>query len=172
MTKKKRSIQAVSTTLSCALALGCIFVLPGCGGSSGGSSSPTTPATPPTPVRNILVQATFSGLEPFEPTEDVWFDFFTTSTTGTLDITVDWTFASNDVDVLLAQGTLEQALSPACQDLSDDCPLELVAQAATLNKPENLTISGLTAGSFLVIVVNFGPTTESGVVVVGFTAAA
>ncbi len=169
MTKNRRSIQRVPAALACALVLGLALVLPSCGGGSGGSTSPTTPATPPPRVRNVILQSTFSGLEPFDTSEMVWFDPFTTTATGDVDITVDWTFASNDVDVFLARGTVGQAQSPACQEDRPDCPLELVASTETLSKPETLTIFGLAAGSYLVVVVNFGTTVESGVVLVGFT---
>ena len=170
MIKKKRSIHRVPTALTCALALGCALVLPGCGGSSGGSTSPTTTPTPRPTVRNVVLQSSFSGLEPFDTSEMLWFDAFITNATGDVDITVDWTFASNDVDVFLARGTVAQAQSPACQEDRPECPLELVAQVTTLSKPEVLRISGLAAGSYLVVVVNFGTTNESGVVIVGFTA--
>jgi hypothetical protein len=138
----------------------------GCGGDSGSGPSPTPT---PVPVRNVIVEDTFTGLQPFDPTEEVALLAFVTGQTGTLDVTVDWTFDSNDIDFGLVRGTLEEALSPACEEDTPDCPLEIVMTAATLTKPEVMTVPNLPAGNYIVVVVNFGETEDSGVVVVGLT---
>jgi hypothetical protein len=171
MKQRSDSIYRPWTALGVAAALAVAVIFSGCGG--GGSSSGPSSVPTPAPVRTVIAQGNFSGLQPTDPEdpEDFYILFFNTTQTGTLDITVDWTNASNDVDFLLLSGTLEQALSPACQALDDSaCPLELVAFAFTTAKPETLTVANATAGGYIVGVVNFGTTNESGVVVVGLTA--
>ncbi|MGD8894727.1 MAG: hypothetical protein PVJ73_01710 [Acidobacteriota bacterium] len=145
-------------------------ILPGCGGR--GTSSPSPVTTPRPRVRSVIAEETFT-LPPRESSNAVFYLHVATAVTGDLDITVDWTFASNDVDLGLARGTLEQALSPAClEDDFADCPLELMATAFTPNKPETMTVIGAPAGDYIVAVGNLGATDESGVVVVGFTTTA
>lgn len=173
MKQRRDSFHMPWATLVVAVLLAGSLALPGCGGSSSGSTGPSSMPTP-APVRTIVAQEGFSGLQPSDPSadevEDVAFVFFSTTQTGTLDVTVDWTHASNDVDFVLLRGTLEQLLSPACQeqDLSA-CPLEIVAVAESLAKPETTSVSNVTAGGYAVLVVNFGTTPESGVIVVGLT---
>jgi hypothetical protein len=148
-----------------------VLVFPGCGGSSSGPSS--VPSATPAPVTTVIARGNFGGLQPTDPEEDpedFYLLFFSTTQTGTLDVTVDWTDASNDVDFLLLTGTLEQANSPACQALDQsDCPLEIVTVAATLDKPEVATLSNAVPGDYIVAVANFGTTNESGIVVVRLT---
>jgi hypothetical protein len=175
MKQRRDSIQRHWTALGVAVALACTLAFSGCGGggSSGSSTGPSSTPTP-APVRNVVAQGNFTGLQPSDPLEDdledIYILFFTTSQTGTLDITVDWTHASNDVDFILLRGTLEQVLSPACQALDEvNCPLEIVSTAVTLAKPEVTTVNNATAGGYIVAVVNFGTTNEAGVVVVGLT---
>ena len=152
----------------CAVVLGCVLALFGCGGSGGGGGTgPTTPTT----QRNVIVEETFSDLPSLEQSEFVFYLGFFTGTAGSLDITVDWTLASNDVDILLFRGTVEQALSTACVVDGSECPLELVTSAATLGKPEVMRVASAAAGDYVIVVANFGPTNESGVVVVGLTTA-
>lgn len=165
-TGRRRSALGVAVALAVSVSLG------GCGGS--GSSPTSTPTPTPPPVRTVIAQGNFSGLQPVDPSaadfEDFYLLFFVTNQAGTLDITVDWTFDSNDVDFALIRGSLEQVLLPACEDIdSPDCPIELVATAESLAKPETLTISNLAAGSYVVLVVNLGTTNESGVITVGLT---
>jgi hypothetical protein len=170
MKQGRCSIRRPRTALGVAVVLAGVLVFSGCGGS-GSSTGPSSTPTP-APVRTIVAQGNFTGLPPTDPEdpEDFYILFFNTSQTGTLDITVDWTHASNDVDFFLLRGTLEQALLPACQGLDQsDCPLELVTFAVSLAKPESLTVANMTAGGYIVAVANFGTTNESGVVVVGLT---
>jgi len=142
-------------------------VIPGCGGGS--SSSGGGPGGPsPVPVRNVIAEEGFTDLAPDEAAT-VFIVAFTTTAAGDLDITVDWTFDSNDLDFILARGTLEQALSPECQGDSPECPLQLVQSALTLSKPEVMNVPSAAAGDYVVAVANFGETAESGVVVVGLT---
>ena len=169
MKRRSDSMHRLWTVAGVAVALALTVVFSCCGGSS--SSGPSTVPTP-APVRNVIAQENFSGLQPTDPDdpEDFFFFFFTTGQVGTLDVTVDWTHDSDDLDVLLLSGTLEQALSPACQTLDESaCPLEILAFTATLERPETLTVTNLPAGGYILAVANFGTTAESGVAVVGLT---
>jgi hypothetical protein len=171
MTKQGRySIRKHQTALGGAVVVGCLAILFGCGGGGNGPTSPT----PRPPVRNVIVEEGFADLPPVDSSEEAFFLHFVTGLAGDLDITVDWTLASNDVDFVLVRGTLEQALSPACQEDADtpECPLQLVATAETFSKPEVLTIANAAAGDYVVAVVNFGTTAESGVIVIGLTTTA
>jgi hypothetical protein len=163
------------TALGVATAFVYSAMLFGCGGGDSGPSPVPSP-TPRPPVRNVIVQQTFQNLPPIDPPVDAsdpgFFQGFVTGQTGDLDITVDWTFATNDLDFVLVTGTLEQALSPACQEDSPACPLELVATAATFAKPEVMMVPNAAAGPYVIVVVNFGTTNESGVITVGLTTAA
>jgi len=161
------------TVAGAAIALAYAALFPGCGGGGTSGPNPVSTPTPRPSVRNVIVEETFTGLPPLDPSDVAFYLHFVTGVVGDLDITVDWTFASNDVDFLLVRGTLEQALSPACQaDDSPDCPLQLVSTAVTLSKPEVLTVASAAAGDYVVAVANQGTTDESGVVVVGLTTGA
>jgi hypothetical protein len=125
-------------------------LLSACGGSSGPTSPPiTTP--PPTTLPPPAVVSQGSG------TLEV--DFlarvpFTTTQAGRLDATVDWTFATNDVDVLLTRGncTFEQLDAGAC-----DIAVFSVSETA---KPEKVSLTGAAAGSYTLFIGNEGPTDE------------
>ena len=134
-------------------------LLSACGGSSGGgcSENPTGPGcVPPTPPPTTLpppaVVSQGSG------TLEV--DFlarvpFTTTQAGRLDATVDWTFATNDVDVLVTRGncTFEQFDADAC-----DIAVFSVSGTA---KPESVRLTGAAAGSYTLFIGNNGPTDEA-----------
>ncbi len=134
----------------------------GCGGSSG-PSAPTAVATPtpaPTPAPPVvLLQGNFA-LEA---------DFFailrtvTASSSGSLEMTTDWTFAKNDVDIALARGNCTIAMIEA-----DTCDIVGFTESLTA-KPERLRIN-VTAGVYTPLVVNWGPDDESGAVQIVFTA--
>jgi hypothetical protein len=90
-------------------------------------------------------------------------------TIGVLDITVDWTFASNDINFSLFQGTLTE-IEAACSG-GTACPQE-VAIVATSAKPETLTFANAAAGAYLLQIVNFGSTPESGTYEIRLTSTA
>jgi hypothetical protein len=87
----------------------------------------------------------------------------TAPSSGALEMTTDWTFARNDVDIAIARGACTPAMLEA-----DTCTIVGFADSAT-TKPERLRIS-VTAGAYTPIVVNFGPDDESGAVQIVFTA--
>jgi hypothetical protein len=78
-----------------------VVSLGGCGGSSSTPTPVPTPTPTPPPVARVVMEGSEHGLEALTL---LWVPFMT-SATGALDATVDWTSASNDVDVYLAKGT-------------------------------------------------------------------
>jgi len=82
---------------------------------------------------------------------------FTTTATGTIGVTVDWTFATNDIDVYLARGTATCSLD---QFNSHQCTW-LGSAESTTAKPERLSVPNLAAGPYTLYVVNWGNTQES-----------
>ncbi len=82
---------------------------------------------------------------------------FTTTATGTLDVTVDWTFASNDVDIYLTQG--EQACTIAQFNARQ---YEFLASSESFTaKPEKVSAPGAAAGPYRLYIGNRGPTQEA-----------
>ena len=141
-----------------AAVLGLAVILPGCGGTGGGDvSAPTPVATPEPPVTTVVLQKSFGDVPVFFDAGQALLVFFETRVVGTLDITVDWTFASNDIDMNLFQGSFAE-IEAAC--LGQPCPQE-VATAFTLNKPETLTFANAAASPYMLQIGNFGTTVES-----------
>jgi hypothetical protein len=150
-----RPVGALSTiTLACLLA-----ALPGCGGGG----SPNTPTTlPPAPVTTVITQGTFhlgnpaTALGSGQICDLLDFVPFTTSVTGTLGATVNWSHATNDVDVFIERGTCtcNAAVAGQCDDVA--------SSQSTTAKPEILTVSGFAAGTYTLVVANSGPGSEAG----------
>jgi len=80
---------------------------------------------------------------------------FNTSRGGLLEATVEWTFASNDVDVALVRGDCSFAQLEAAQ-----CPI-LAFSLSTTAKPERIRFDGAAAGSYTLFIENTGATNES-----------
>jgi len=116
------------------------------------------PPPPPPPVTTVVLQKTFTGLPPFLENGQAWLDGFQVSSSGTLDITVDWTFDTNDIDFSIFQGTLAEVMA----DCSNGPCSREVAIARSVSKPETLHYANATAGPYLLQIVNFGTVTESG----------
>jgi hypothetical protein len=131
-----------------------VIVLPSCGGSSSSTPTPvSTPIPPPPPVSRVILEGAEPGVEPLTL---IWLDF-NTSATGALDATVDWTSASNDVDVYLAQGT-EPCTLQAFN--SGDCPF-IASSQTTTDKPETCSTPSAAAGPYILYFANWGPGRES-----------
>jgi hypothetical protein len=127
-----------------------VLALAGCGG--GGTVTPPTTLPPPTPPPpQVVAQGNGFPLE----AETIGFVTFTTTLPGALEATVDWTFAANDVDVLIARApcSFEQLVA-------DQCTVLAFATSET-TKPEKARAEGTTPGSYVLFVVNFGPGDES-----------
>jgi len=79
----------------------CVAVsLSGCGGSSPTASTPTAAVATPIPcTRDTLFQGNGSL-----PANTADFESFTTTATGRVDVSLDWTFPSSKMGVGVAQG--------------------------------------------------------------------
>ncbi len=141
--------------LTRALAAAVAVALTGCGGGS----SPSAPSTPrptpaPTPTTIVVRQNSFTGLDP---------DFllvvpFTTTTRGDLEAVADWTFATNNLDLVLVAGT-NPCSTPDGIDFSV-CSI-LFAEVNPTTKPERLRAPSLAAGAYTLYIGNNGPGEES-----------
>jgi hypothetical protein len=126
--------------------------LAGCGGGGGPTGHTAILPTPtPSPVSTVIHDDSFAV-----GTSTVAQDTFTTASVGTLAVTVDWAFATDDIDIFVAKGT-------------DPCTLEtfnnrtcgfLAADESTTLKPEKLTVTNLAAGAYTLYVANYGSSDE------------
>jgi hypothetical protein len=80
---------------------------------------------------------------------------FTTSRTGTLEATVDWTDASNSVDVIVTRG-----ICSFDQLNANECDVASFTRG-TEPKPRRVALAGQPAGSYTLIIGNEGPGDES-----------
>lgn len=145
-------IACLARTLACLALAG----LSACGGRSNPTGPTPTPApTPrPTPVTTTVRQSTFTGLEPnFALSVTFPVDF-----TGDVQITVDWTFGSNNIDLIVARGGPNPCL--ASDGFLDFGICDVVATQATSNKPERLAAQ-LAAGQYTLYIRNRGSSREA-----------
>ena len=121
-----------------------------------GSSSPTSPSVTPTPTPAPVAQVLLEG-SVTEMTPMVLFivGSFTTTAVGRLDVTVDWTVSSDNVDVYVTRGTcsVDQLNAGTC--------ILAVSSESTTSKPERLAVTGLAVGSYTLLIGNRGPAVES-----------
>ena len=146
--------------LACLLIAAAALVLPSCGTDKPCSSNPTGPgcvassAPPPAPAPVTRVISQGNGPIGRRTVAPV---VFTTTATGSVGITVDWTFASNDVDIFVTRGS-----EPCTLGTFNDRSCGFVAtEESVLMKPEKLTVPSLAAGTYTLYVANFGDTDES-----------
>jgi hypothetical protein len=71
-------------------------------------------------------------------------------------VTVDWTFASNNVDIFVAAGS-----EPCTLETFNNRPCLCGIEESLTLKPEKLTIPSLAAGAYTLYVANFGSKNES-----------
>ena len=136
------------------LLLACVLAW-GCGGGGGG-----TPL-PPAPVRTMIQQGNFT-LASLADAQDAGLPLdagrtdFSTSGTGTLEVTVNWTFSSNAVGFGIYQGScsFNSWYANACN--------QVAIRTLTNAKPATLTQPSLPAGAYTLIIANGGPGAESG----------
>ena len=82
---------------------------------------------------------------------------FTTTASGTVGVEVNWTFATNDVDIFLVRGN-----DPCTVETFNDRSCGFIAtEESPSMKPERLTVPNLAAGTYTLYVANFGDTDES-----------
>jgi hypothetical protein len=127
-----------------------VALLSGCGSDHVVNTSPPPPPSP-SPVTTVIKEGSFSGLGPLEGAVGE----FTTARTGTIDVVVDWTFTSNDLDLILAKGSCS-----ADQLVAMQCDVLAVADSTTA-KPEKINLANAAAGLYTLFVINFGATEES-----------
>jgi hypothetical protein len=147
--------------LACLAVVMAALTLPSCGGGGGSGggcgANPAgpgcTPATttPPPPVTRVVTQ----GSDTLE-SETIGGVVFTTTATGTIGLEVNWTFASNDVDIYLARGN-----DPCTDDTFENRSCFIASEESTSMKPEKLSVPNLAAGVYTLYVANFGDTDES-----------
>jgi hypothetical protein len=114
-------------------------------------SMPSPTPTPAAAVKTVVKEASIGSL----PVDFVAGQYFSTPATGTIDVTVNWTFAENTIYVWLAKGqcTFEQFDADTCQ---------YVTQSLTSRpKPRILSVPGAAAGTYTLIVGNIGPQDEA-----------
>jgi hypothetical protein len=145
------------TGIGSALAL--VMGLTACGGGSTNPTPPPVNNNPPAPVRSVIGNFTFS-LGPIGLAQPVE---VTVSGNGTMDATVQWTFASNDVDLFLT----DRNCNATSYFNLGNCNIMARANSFT-SKPEVIRQS-LGSGVYRLWVYNDGPASESGTLVVGFT---
>jgi hypothetical protein len=111
-----------------------------------------TPTPSPTPIPpQVVAERTGFFLEAG------WIGWlpFPTSRAGSLEATVDWTYASNNLDVYLVKGecNYDQLYAGQCETLaSSDSPTA---------KPEKVRLESAPAGTYTIFVDNLGPGDES-----------
>ena len=129
----------------------CLMTLPACGPGSGGLDLGPT---------NVVVyqnQVPFEGLERY----GVFVVDFEAPDSGDLQVVVDWTLASNDVDLVLS--------NPACDAVARAAgTCKILASEASNAKPAEVRLS-TTATAYRLFVVNLGPGIESGSALVTVT---
>ena len=136
-------------------------VLPSCGGGDDGPNCTSNPAgpgcpPPPTTLPATVTRIVSQGNDSLE-SKTLGFVVFNTTTTGTLGVEVNWTFATNDIDIALVRGNDpcdEEAL------INGTCNFIATEESPTM-KPERLTVPNLPAGTYTLYIVNFGDTDES-----------
>ena len=130
------------------MAAGVLAVLvPGCGG--GGS---VTGPPPPASVTTVVAEGAFDGVS---PGGGVAVPSFSMTRMGTLDIRVNWTSPSNNLDIALAR-------SPCTPDqfLALTCSIVGLSESTTA-KPETLSLPNTVVGTYRLFVSHRGTTVES-----------
>jgi len=129
-----------------------VALFPACGGSSNSPTPlPSAAPTPPPTVQTVVASGTGSV-----PARVLVLVPFATAAAGTLDVTVDWTFASNDVHIYLMTGSC----ASVDQFNARQCTVAVFSESALL-KPERISIAGATAGGYTLGIGNVGPGDES-----------
>jgi hypothetical protein len=145
-------------------AVALVLVLGSCGSSTTGPSGGSTPGRSRSVIGSFAFQLV--GI-PEAQSVGFAFDFLdrdvVLSAAGDLDAVVNWTFASNNVNLYLTSTSCSETQFAVVQ-----CTI-LRSTEGQGGKPRTLTASGLSAGTYRVWVVNLGNTAESGSVEVGVT---
>jgi hypothetical protein len=135
----------------------CLLTLVAVGGVLGcGSSSPPTMPTPqptPTPAQPMLVTQGGATL----PARHFRDTSFSTSQTGTLNVTVNWTFGTD----LMWIGIAVPANCTIAAYQASSCSFVAFDQSLTATPTKILTLPNLGPGSYILLVDDRGPADES-----------
>ncbi len=137
--------------------LGGLALLGGCGGG-GTPSTPSTPQPTPTPCS----QATVLSGQGQVPASTVDYEDFTTSATGRLDITLDWTFSSSMMAVVVVRAgacPFDQLKAGTCTFLVQAGGPGTGVSPGT--KPIKISTANFAAGSYNLIIANASSQDES-----------
>jgi hypothetical protein len=121
-----------------------------------GSDTVTPPPPPPTTLPPLPPPSVVSTGQGSLPRDFVGRATpFTTTMTGNLDATVDWTFATNDLDVFIARGDCTPQ-----QFFDRQCNIAAFSVSDTA-KPERVQLTAAPPGLYTLLVGNVGPQEES-----------
>jgi hypothetical protein len=126
-----------------------ILGLAGCGGDNAVTPPPPTPPPPPPPPE--VVSQGHVSLDPLY----LYVAPFSTGKAGSLEATVQWTFATNDVDAYVAKGncTFDQFVALQCDIVG--------FSVSPTTKPEKVTVGAAASGNYTLFIGNVGPEHES-----------
>ena len=126
--------------------------IPACKGDAGGGLTDNTPPTTLAPCQRSVVFERSAAM----PSEAFAYLVFTTTTVGRLDITVDWTFATNTILVALVEAntcTLDHLLA------GGNCAALTLASSG--EKPRRVSYFASTPTRYGLIVANNGHQDDS-----------
>jgi hypothetical protein len=146
-----RRFLTLAVGVALALMLGACAGPGGCAANPAGPGCQPSPSPPPSPRITVVLDSASYALPAFF----VSLQNLTTTEAGSFDITVDWTFATNDVDVALTRGecSFEQLIADQCVFVD--------MTSSTTRKPEQLRIPDQPPGRYTLLIANFGPDDES-----------
>jgi hypothetical protein len=152
-------------TLAAGLALALILGACGPGDTPGCTANPAAPECRPSPSPSPTARppVILDGGSGALPAFFIFLRDVATTETGTFDITVDWTFPTNDVDVALIRGrcSFEQLIADQCVFID--------MTSSVTRKPEQIRVTNQPPGQYTVAIANFGPEDESVAYQVVFT---
>jgi hypothetical protein len=138
-----------ASPLLCAIAaaLG-LAVLPSCDGDGNNVPTPVTTQPPPPPPR-VVHDGSYQV-----PSGFAFGDYFSTDRTGTLEAVIDYTFPASVILVWIARGQCTAELWEA-----DQCTYAATSFAG--GKPRRVSVAGATAGTYTLVLANFGDQDEA-----------
>jgi hypothetical protein len=136
---------------SVAVGVALVVSLTACGSDTVTPPPPPTTTLPPLPPPSVVSTGQGSLPDGFVGRATP----FTTTMTGNLDATVDWTFATNDLDVYITRGDCTPQ-----QFIDVQCNIAAFSESTTA-KPERAQLAAAPPGVYTLLVGNAGPREES-----------